>query len=192
MKFVLLNGPPGSGKDTLAHMIKDHVGAHRCAVMKFSEPLKRAVHAMHGLPSDTDIEFFGGRKNEPCLELGGAVPREEYVYWWDALTERYGDEYFGHVFLRRALAAGKEIVIVSDCGRRGEPMPLIRAFGPENVLLVQLSRGGTDFGNDGRSYIDLRDQEVLIWHAWNLKGDPDYMLEGTLRGMEWAFGEDFR
>lgn len=192
MKFILLNGPPRSGKDTLAHMLKDHIGAHRAAVMQFSEPLKAAVHAMHGMPADTPTKVFDDVKHLPQDALGGKVPREEYVAWWNRICEHYGDEHFGKVLLCKAGLSGKDYIIVSDCGRRGEPMPLIRTVGPENVLLVQLYRGGTDFGNDGRDYVDLRDMDVLVWHAWNLRDDVDYMFEGVLKGMYWAFGEEFR
>lgn len=192
MKFILLNGPPRSGKDTLAHMLKDHIGADRATVMQFSEPLKRAVHAMYGMPLDTPAKVFDDVKHIPQDALSGKIPREEYVVWWNRICEQYGEEHFGRVLLTKAGLSGKDYIIISDCGRRGEPMPLIRAVGPENVLLVQLYLGGTDFGEDGRDYVDLRDLDVLVWHAWNLRDDLNYMFEGTLKGIYWAFGEDFR
>jgi hypothetical protein len=192
MKFVLLNGPPRSGKSTLAHMLKDHIGPDRCAVIGFSTHLKRMVHGIYGLAHDLDPEFFDAVKGEPQEAFLGLTPRQAYIWWSENGAKKCHDKrFFGQMFLRAAEASGKEFIVVPDSGFREEAEVVVDAVGPENVLLVQLTRANTSFDGDSRSYIDLRDLGVLLWHSLNPKDQQDLMLEFTLRGIDAAFGDKF-
>jgi hypothetical protein len=153
MNIVLLNGPPRVGKDTVGRALLSL--SRSSEVAKFAGELKDAVHRLYGLNVPPD--YFETRKDEPCEELHGQIPRALYL----ALSERYfkpmhGPDIFGRLLvktLRGMEAAGKELVAITDSGFREEAEAVLKVF--PNALLVRLHRNGTSFVGDSRSHIQL-------------------------------------
>ncbi len=165
MKIILLNGPPGSGKDEAANCIAQFLIENTKLMpehVKFAAPLKNAVHALHGLDVPTD--HFEMRKDIACIELFGRTPRELYI----AISEKFTKpilqlDFFTKLFLRTCEAQIADnflhhqldtIIICSDLGFQVELEKVIEFYGKDNVVLVQIVRPGTDFKNDSRGYIE--------------------------------------
>lgn len=156
-KIILLNGPPGSGKDTAANFFHDEYGAYHT---KFAKALKEATHALYGLGALPD-DFFESTKNKPNAVFFGLSPRQAYIKVSEELVKpALGQRFFGEVMretCKRAVADGNEVIVISDSGFAEEAQPLIREFGVANVRLLQIhaeARGCT-FEGDSRSYISI-------------------------------------
>lgn len=191
MKFVLLNGPPRSGKTTAAKMLQTILGEDRCDVIGYSYHLKRMVHAIYGLPPDTDPDAFDAVKDTSNPIFFGMSPRQAYIMWSEKAAKVFhGDDFFGKMLLRAAEATGKEFFMVPDSGFRKEAEVLIDAVDPKNILLVHLRRHGCTFEGDSRNFIKLKDLGVLEWEVWNTNEHPQHMIAGIKDGMGWAFGRE--
>lgn len=189
-KIVLINGAPGVGKDTLANgmaTLMKECRQDNVVVDKFAAPLKSAVHALFGMPR-VPLDIFESRKNEPCPELFGAIPRKEYI----ALSEeyvklRFDNEHFGRVMVQRIKQSAREhklnVTIISDSGFASEAQPVIREFGADNVMLINIKREGCDFSGDSRSDLTIPEVENL-WLVNDGKVS-DLINTGTLRVLAW-------
>lgn len=157
--IVLLNGPPGCGKDTAGSaLVSAFRGARR---MKMAETLKAATHALYGLPADTTIDAFEAVKEIPSPIFAGLSPRAAYIDFSERLVKpTMGDDWFGRVFVQRLALAqrdGVQLAVATDCGFAREWDAAIEAVGPESVLLIRIhaERRGKTFAGDSRSYIEL-------------------------------------
>lgn len=158
---ILVNGPPGSGKDTCVNAIFNYVSIHasymRPQPMKISEHLKKATHALHNVFQPWnyyDRPENAHLKDVPCQEFYGDSPRDAYIAMADFAMGRYGDDFFGWP-ARRSMrqAQGSMLFLFSDCGFLPELVPVITLATPARTLLIELHREGKDFSKDSRGYI---------------------------------------
>lgn len=186
-KIILFNGPPSSGKDTMASMINGLLEESSC-VVKFAAPLKTTVlHLFCGGDSrkfydlDTDpVKKNEGRDDIFFTNLDGQVVscRQAQI----DVSEKYLKPIYGQNIFGRILAATIEndkdhdVFLVSDSGFRPEAEELVREFGEQNILLVRLHRDGTSYDGDSRSYIDLDDLEVKSVDIENINNDINAAL----------------
>lgn len=159
MKFVLLNGPPGCGKDTVAqHLIPYLPFVH----LKFAAPIKRMVAALLQCDQRT-LEQIKDTPNRMLRYEDSAIRRDDtprgllIALSEQLLKSRYGNSYFGNVLWTEATISSSKLFVVSDCGFESEVGRLINSAGPNNCLLIRLHRAGHDFSNDSRSYISPRE-----------------------------------
>lgn len=159
---VFINGPPGSGKDTLAQHLRAKLRGLQ--VVKFAGHLKRATHFAHCLFDVADDPgAFEASKDRPLPEFFGVPPRLAYI----AFSERYmkplhGKDVFGRILVREMDQLARRILgltgfAISDSGFAEEAQPVIARFGAANCLLIRVhaeARGCT-FEGDSRAYIEL-------------------------------------
>lgn len=161
MYCVLFNGPPRSGKDTLAEMLADHMDAQGVTLpvvqTSLSFPLRIIAYAMcaqEGKRLDgPDYEEF--KQTEfPTLGVNG---RQVMI---DAsekfLKPTYGNDVMGRLLLNQLNAphgTKNKIVLVRDSGFQIEIDVLIQALGVANVRVVQVHREGTTFKGDSREWV---------------------------------------
>ena len=73
---IAITGGKGHGKDTVARIIVENLGAE---IVRFADGLKAMLRAYYRLCGLTDAEterrIEGDLKQEPCLWLGGKTPR---------------------------------------------------------------------------------------------------------------------
>lgn len=151
-KVIILNGPAGCGKDTLARALVEMGFAK--GVASFKNPMFNI--AMAALGQDAYREFLDGyddrvRKEKPEGFLNGLSRRQFMI----AISEQFikpvfGDDYFGK-YLAGNLPDGDEVFVVSDGGFAGEVAPIVAAG--HDVRIVRLHRDGHTFEGDSRGYL---------------------------------------
>lgn len=202
-KVIFLNGPPRSGKDTLAEFMID-IGNKPMVwdtwtLAKMAWPLKRGAPAIFGL-SDEEWQYLeANHKEEPREELLGLTPRELQISLSeDWAKDKFGIDVFGRILLQWMKRQPTELgslthFVISDSGFYHEAVPIINHYGNKNCKLFHIFRDGCSFDNDSRDYIDLSEHGVEMFQIDNngtledLKqvgaGIHDY-VQGHINGRE--------
>lgn len=151
-KVIILNGPAGCGKDTLARALVEMCFAK--GTTSFKNPMFNI--ALAALGPDAYREFLDGyndraRKEKPEGFLNGLSRRQFMI----AISEQFikpifGDDYFGK-YLAGNLPDGDEVFVVSDGGFASEVTPIVAAG--HDVKIVRLHREGYTFEGDSRGYL---------------------------------------
>lgn len=155
-KFViLLNGPAGSGKDTVADMMA-HVysGNERVQRLAFKDELyrKTAEHFQVDLVWFKEVatdRVLKEEKNSKILLDGAPIsPRHALIHVSEYIIKPlYGKGYFGACLAAR-LKDG--INIVSDSGFYEETLEVLQATPVGTVIVVNIERGDLTFVGDSR------------------------------------------
>lgn len=158
--IIILNGPPGSGKDTLAEFFKQDGYEH----YSFKEPMFRIAQAVLGSHTyfTKFLPDYESRltKESPQEYLGNLSPRDFMIH----ISEKWCKPLFGGAFFgEHALASiGKthsEGIVVSDGGFPSELVPLLKAG--QAILVCRLHRKGHTFQGDSRRYLYPGDFEHM-------------------------------
>lgn len=162
---IILNGPPGVGKDTIAAAFADKYGY---VPMSFKEQLFLDTANYFGLALGELIERHNNRelKEHVWHKLSLDFPfysqpillstREALIFVSEFVIKKaHGDTYFGDAAVRRCgnlfpFDVGN--FIFSDGGFEHETRPMVRAF--KEVFIFQLHRDGCDWGQDSRGYVN--------------------------------------
>ena len=152
--IIFINGPPGSGKDEAADIIRRRV--HRSVTVRLSSPLKRGLQELLGLDFQEWNEMLRqGNKDKPITFHSNVTTRQALI----KLSEEYlkpifGKDIFGQIAVRkmRGLAASHYIL---DIGFNEELVPILDKYSRGNCRLLRLSRPGCSFDNDSRYYVDV-------------------------------------
>lgn len=153
--LILLNGPAGSGKDTLAAMLMQR--GHVQQVMQFKEPMFDIALTSSGIRAPDWWQRYNDRalKEEPWSRLGGMSCRQFMIHISEVFIKPvFGEDYFGHHLGTRYLGGPAEDVAVSDSGFQGELDTVSKLVGADKVLLVRLFREGYVFDGDSRTYVN--------------------------------------
>ena len=157
-RVVVLNGPPNSGKDTLAdqlcHQYRDagYLAERRAFKDGLIELAAKLMLVDEGwfrkVCDDRD------QKERAQPQLGGLSPRQALIFVSeDVVKPKLGDNYFGR-FMAQNLTEGA-IHFVSDGGFLRELVPVMDLVGRDNLLVVHLHREGCTFEGDSRDYVPL-------------------------------------
>lgn len=158
MRIVLLNGPPRSGKDTIARALRP-AGFYQASLARL---LKERVHRLFGL--DVPFDYFEETKDQPRVEFGGATPRQVYIDTSEKVVKPIMGRDIWARWLRQEMDnldgprghrpefMGCNGFVVSDLGFPYEVTPLVQGFDP---LIVRLHRANCTFANDSREYVTV-------------------------------------
>lgn len=168
-KIILFNGPPRSGKDTIANEVAARFGSITPHICKFAAPLKStATHMYCGGDSGIFHQLDSSEmKDQPHYRFFGKTCREVQI----AISETYfkplhGEKVFGKILSQSITSAIEKeqkplnLFFVTDSGFRPEAEEVVQQHGADNVLLIRVHREGYDFKGDSRGYIDLKDLGV--------------------------------
>ncbi len=172
--LILLNGPPRSGKDTVAKILWEAFEADYS--FRFANPLRKAIAAflgvdMFGWGDHHVCEWFGDLKGKRTELTFNAEVREMMI----DLSERWakplmGDDVFGRLMVRTLSQhiVLPDIITIADAGFSKEVLPVVHEFlGKIPILLIHISRDGCEW--DSREPFPTMDQEAdpTLW--WWIK-----------------------
>ena len=188
---VILNGPPGCGKDTIANAwLEKTVGntEFRPHVKAFKEPMYRVAAAALGLPLYEFMELYNDRewKEHSRPEWGGKSVRDLMI----ATSESYLKPMFGETCMgklavssiQQRIPSQNDVIVFSDGGFKAEVEELEKHF---HVQVVQVIRRGCTFKGDSRSYIE-GEQRVTCTLGNNLE------IGWAVSSLEWVIEQTRR
>lgn len=165
-KVIILNGPPGCGKDTIAKLMHDY-----CFVsdlLSFKKPMWKIAEAALGDKYFDFVDLYNNRetKEKPAPMLNNMSPRDFFIY----ISEQFvkpciGKRHFGTL-------AAEEIsmnysAVFSDGGFNEEVEALaeyVKGGRSHEIHIVRLHRDGYGFGGDSRDYISLGEKYPNVKH----------------------------
>ena len=179
---LIMNAPPGSGKDTLAGdddwcqrvgdmLLVDYQfdkgGPFSCDVehVSFKSAMFDILPSILrvGLDPESVNEFYDryydrALKEQPWDKLGGLSPRQFLILLSeDFMKQVFGKDVFGKFSARLAsypvYGVGGEVCVFSDGGFVEEVNEVVKAVGAENVYVLQWEAEGCSFDNDSRRYL---------------------------------------
>lgn len=153
MEIIILNGPPRSGKDSIAKYLEPYDFIN----IKFSRVLKDAAHALYGL--NVEYDHFESGKDSPQEEFYGLTPREVYIN----LSELYfkpmhGKNIFatlGAKSIQNQIEKGKTRFVITDLGFELELDEMLKIFGADSLYFFYVMRPGASFKNDSRTFMPI-------------------------------------
>ena len=154
-KIIILNAPPGAGKDTIGKIVLERSQNPVC-ITSFKQPMFNIALAVLGAKRYGDfIAAYNNRdeKEKPLDFLMGMSPRQ-FMIWIseDVVKPKFGRDFFGKRFAESASNSDCP-VICTDGGFADEVIALIDAG--HEVHLCRLHRRGFGFDGDSRNYIRL-------------------------------------
>lgn len=167
MYIVAFNGPPRSGKDTLAEMLANHMDAQGVTTMVVPEslslPFREIAYAMTGWTGPTDGPNYESFKTTQFQAFNFIDGRHLMI----DVSERffkpvYGIEIMAELLRARNENIGPAVLLVRDSGFQIEVDSLIRWVGTQNLCLVQVHRPGTSFDGDSREWVIHPDSSMHI------------------------------
>lgn len=186
VQLVLLNGPPRSGKDTLATLLRDAVAdQERMAIIPIADHLKTLTHAFYGLPPDTPPKHFEACKDEPSDLFFGLTPRQAYIFMHDKVIKPlHGPRFLGYIYARKIATIVRDIqtpltVICPDSGCSDENLPALEKLPYGAACLVRIHKKGCDYDGDNRGYFSYKNRPDLGVREFDIEnpdGDPAAML----------------
>lgn len=171
MYIVGFNGPPRSGKDTMARMLAEHMDSQGVTVpvkeFSLSTPLRRIAYQMVGWTyNPNDHNQYEGFK-ETWFSTFDRTGRELMIDVSEKfLKPIYGQQVMADLFWEEA-AGFDGVALIRDCGFQVELESLAKNIGHRKIYLARIYRGMCSFKNDSRE-----------WCNHQFQGD--YPNDGTL------------
>ena len=182
---VIMNGPPNSGKDTLAFMLEEY----GFVKMAFKDQLYIETAKYFGVNLQELIRRASDRvlKEQPWKELEYTIsphydesfyrtPRQALILTSENyIKPNQGDDYFGLAAVEACKKRVATMAVFSDGGFASEIKPLADAY--KHVVIFRLHRKGCSFEGDSRSYLPGFDNTHDI-HL--VEGEPRWGLQEIL------------
>jgi hypothetical protein len=173
--YVMFNGPPGCGKDTLTRMYMTRFEGllaqetYRVGHAKAAWGMKNPVHEFLAITHYSEEQL---EKMKDLPSDWGPTLREAYIGFSEKFAKPvFGEDIFGRI-LERTIDQWKRyikdvweeattfVVCCSDAGFQAEQQVLVKTFGAHNCILVHVKRPGHDFTKDSRSYLRFENVET--------------------------------
>ena len=150
-KVIILNGPPGSGKDDATkHLTETSPTIHH---NEFKKQLITLTKQIWGVTdSEWDEMYTRENKEIPTPVFDGMSPRQALIHTSEVVIKpNYGNDYFGRFAAKSLQDDG--INVFSDGGFVEETHIISDAVGSENLMVVRIKRPGYTFEGDTRNYL---------------------------------------
>ena len=156
MYIVGFNGPPRSGKDTMARMLAEHMDSQGVTLpvkeVSLSTPLRRIAYQMAGFEGALEGPEYE-RFKEVWFSTFDRTGRELMIDVSEKfLKSCYGQQVMADL-LWQELGGFPGVVLIRDTGFQVELESLAKNIGHRRVYLARLHRAGCDFSSDSREYV---------------------------------------
>lgn len=183
---VILNGPPGCGKDTIANAwVNAHSYHHNYSTKSFKEPMYKVAAAALGMPLENFLARYEDRewKEKSRPEWGGKSVRDLMISTSeDFLKPMFGNNHMGNLAVKSIKQEGLgqgDIVVFTDGGFDAEVRELEKNF---HVQVVHVLRDGCSFDGDSRSYIEGEQRKTYL--LFN-----DSTIESAVSDLDWIIAQ---
>jgi hypothetical protein len=162
MVVIILNGPPGSGKDTFADYISrgDNPAFRH---LKLRTCLDMITSSIYKIDEATWKRWLSTResKSVPRFELCGMSSREALIHVSEnVLKPVFGQDVFAK-YMMRGIDVAKNYVVSDGGNSLNELVPILDTFGSAQVVIVRIHRIGCAFEDDSRGYFRTPDIDAL-------------------------------
>lgn len=165
-RVILLDGPENSGRRTAATRMVNYLNLKITKSIvctpqhyRLEDHAIAAAHVLYGVPNSYSYyekEYGKDWRMEPQKEFFGDSPN--FVY---ATVASCADTEHGRILARRiAINKQASVGVISDVYNINDIIPVVLKFGARNVLHVRVTRPGTSFMGDSRTYIDVGSHPV--------------------------------
>lgn len=167
LKLLLLNGPPRSGKDTIANYIEEKY--EKVEHVKLATPLKMETLKRYlkkeTFTSEEYHTYCETLKDVPLEVFGGLTPRKAIIKTDKKLIRERGEGYLVKALFDLMEKAPGKLYVCSDGGKPDE-LETLKNRTPEGsrVLLARVYRQGTSFRGDSRGYHEPFSIENSVTH----------------------------
>lgn len=172
---VILNGPPGSGKDTIAVGLNNRLPIDH---MEFKRPLYAIAAALFGVSVDNFTRAATDRtmKETNWNVLNGMTPRDVMIMVSeDMVKPNLSADHFGKVAYTGIMQSDCDTVVFSDGGFHEELEPLV--VNGCAITLVRLNRQGFSFEGDSRDYLYPHWDDIPSLNDYDV-----YLKDGDIKG----------
>lgn len=178
-QIIILNGPPGCGKDTIAEKL-----GYPTAM--FKEQLYKSTAEYFELKLHLAMEYFTDRelKEKNSILFEGYSPRGALIHVSeDIIKPKYGKGFFGRQLANKALRILEtaDTVIVTDGGFIEEVEEVCdqidRTGSNVKVKIVQITRPDCSFEGDSRNYIEVARGDVSTYRVGLIIDDIENAVE---------------
>lgn len=181
-KIVILNGPPGCGKDTIAIQMIDYfqlLHNKRVRFCQFKDALYRETQKYYGIP-DSEMDIFTDRlkKETPNSLLNFITPRQGLIHVSEnEIKPKFGRAFFGKEALKFVdkHSTYYDMFLFADGGFIEEAAELAKHH---EVIVLRLRHGCMNFSGDSRNYLSDAEMELSgINYADYIMHNGKYMLD---------------
>jgi len=155
-RVYILNGPPMSGKDTLAKILsKKHGMTH----LEFKTPLYADTASFYGIDERlfTNLASNRNEKDQPQEVLDNETPRQALIVTSENVVKiTFGEDHYGVLAAKKVLLSDSRSFVFSDGGFIDEIKPFYKMMNSNGltVVLVRLHRENCNFKIDSRNYME--------------------------------------
>ena len=171
-RVIFLNGPPGSGKDTIGKMLSNQGYGE---LRSFKKRLIDIALLVSGVGAEAWHDRYENRelKETPWDALGGLSQREYLIRISEEWVKpTHGEDYFGKAALDSCW--GHKDYVFTDSGFKDEIIPFLDS-GFE-VHIVRLHREGFNYTGDSRSYLS-NVNGADCWDVTLVDGAPEMAVD---------------
>ena len=142
-KMIALTGPKGSGKDTVARLIKDQYDDVK--TIAFADPIKKVIQHLFDLDPTNNDQYDLFKRTSVSYQLPGwhnhSVSGRDLVREIGMLMRGYDDFQFNAYVIDRVNGESANLWVVTDV-RFDNEFELMRDLG---VPIIQITRPGCDY-----------------------------------------------
>jgi hypothetical protein len=147
---VLLNGPPGVGKDTIAAQMCREQGVEHFEMK--TDVYRTCANLFHIDEEDFRLRARDRYMKEQPAYWWGMSPRDMLIFASEQVVKpMYGSDYYGRCAAERVKNSSCDVAVFSDGGFDEELSGFLDAG--YQVVVVRLFREGHTFEGDSRKYL---------------------------------------